>query len=225
MTEEHFLEYLQKQFRELEVSITKILKEEKKTRDEILIKKGFIIHNYSLNYKKINHEVLTEIIEQLKIIIKKETQLQEDLKQHSISFNALKEIYEPIPGNKKLHIDLLPKYLKEEFYYSGLLITRLKQLKLILQDDIKLHKKSLPYETDIFFASIENIMNKMIKFVKILEQLARRVILFEKDAYYPKLRTYGRAMSSHEFKNTLAKKRLSSSKNFIHHRDLRVNSF
>lgn len=45
----HFLQYLQEQFRELEVLLTKILKEEKSVHDAVLMKKGFIIHSYSLN--------------------------------------------------------------------------------------------------------------------------------------------------------------------------------
>ncbi|MBD3249402.1 hypothetical protein GF336_05130 [Candidatus Woesearchaeota archaeon] len=208
---EHFLQYLQEQFRELEVLLRKILKEEKSMHDEVLMKKGFIIHSYSLNYGKVNLDVLSEILAELENVLKREIQLQEDLEKHSIEMNDIERDFEKI-AKKKLHTNLLMKYLKEALYYCELMIARIKQLKAMLQDGMKLHKKSLSKETEMFFASFENVGTKILKFVRFLEQLTQKIVNFEKEAYYPEPRTYGRAMASHEYMKTLSKKKLSSSK-------------
>ncbi len=208
---EHFLQYLQEQFRELEVLLTKILKEEKSIHDDVLMKKEFIIHSYYLNYSAINLDVLSEILAELENLLKREVQLQEDLEKHSRELDDIERDYEAIAKNK-FHTNLLEKYLNEAFYYSTLMITRIKQLKVMLQDGIKLHKTSLPKETEMFFASFENVGTKILRFVRFLEQLTQKIINFEKEAYYPEPRTYGRVMAFHEYKKTLAKKKLSSSK-------------
>jgi len=208
---EHFLKHLQEQFRELEVLLIKILKKEKSIHDKVLMKKGFIIHSYSLNYSAINLDVLSKILEELENILKKEVQLHEDLGKHSKELNNI-EIDSETIAKKKLHTNLLEEYLKEVLYYCELFITRIKQLRAMLQDGIKLHKKSLPEETEIFFASFENVGTKILKFVGYLEQLTQKIINFEKEAYYPKPKTYGRAMASHEYKKTLENNKLSSSK-------------
>lgn len=208
---EHFLQYLQEQFRELEVLLRKIMKEENSMHDEVLMKKGFIIHSYSLNYSSVNLDVLSEILVELKNVLKIEVQLQEDLEKHSVELNNIERDFERI-AKKKLHTNLLVKYLKEALYYCELMTTRIKQLKAMLQDGIKLHKKSLPKETEMFFGSFENVGTKILKFVRFLEQLTQEIINFEKEAYYPAPRTYGRAMASHEYKKTVSKKKLSSPK-------------
>ena len=208
---EHFLQYLQEQFSELEVVLARILKEEKSVHDEVLMKKGFIIHSYSLNYSAINHDVLSEILAGLKNVLKRDVQLKEDLEKHSGELNDIERDFETIT-KKKLHTNLLVKYIKEALYYCELMITRIKQLKTMFQDGIKLHKKSLSKETEMFFASFENIGTKILKFVRYLEQLIQKIINFEKEAYYPEPRTYGGAMTSHEYKKTLANNELISSK-------------
>jgi hypothetical protein len=208
---EHFLQYLQEQFRELEVLLIKILKEEKSVHCEVLMKKGFIIHSYSLNYSAVNLDVLSEILAELENVFKRKVQLQEDLEKHSRELDDIERDFETIT-KKKLYTYLLIKYLKEALYYCELMITRIKQLKTILQDGMKLHQKSLPKETEMFFASFENVGTKILKFIRFLEQLTQKIISFEKEAYYPEPRTYGRAMASHEYKKTLSEKKLSSSK-------------
>lgn len=208
---EHFLQYLQEHFRELEVLLRKILKEEKSVHDEVLIKKGFIIHSYSLNYNAINLDVLSEILAELENVLKREVQLQEDLEKHSGELNDIERDFEII-AKKRLHTDLLMTYLKEALYYCGLMITRIKQLKEMLRDGIKLHPKSLPEKTEIFFASFDNVGTNILKFIRFLEQLTQKIVNFEKEAYYPEPRMYGRAMAYHEYKKMLSERRLSSSK-------------
>ena len=159
---EHFLQYLQEQFRELEVSLKKILKEEKSVHDDVLIKKGFIIHSYSLNYSAINLDILSEILAELENVLKREVQLQEDLEKHYGELDDIERDYEAI-AKKRLHTNILEKYLKEALYYCRLRITRIKQLKAMLQDGMKLHKKSLPKETEMFFASFENVGTIILK--------------------------------------------------------------
>ncbi|MDA1196981.1 MAG: hypothetical protein O2779_03395 [Nanoarchaeota archaeon] len=204
---EHFLQYLQEQFRELEVLLRKILKEEKSVHDEILMKKGFIIHSYSLNYSSVNLDVLSEILAELENVLKREVQLCEELEKHTVALNDIERF-----AKQKLHTDLLAKYLKEALYYCELMITRIKQLKAMLQDGQKLHKNSLPRQTEMFFNSFENVGTKILKFVRFLEQYTQNIIKSEKDIYYSEPRTYGRAMASREYKKTLSKKKLSSSK-------------
>lgn len=144
-------------------------------------------------------------------VIKREIQLQEDLENHFEKLNDIERDYEAIT-KKKLHTNLLMKYLKEVLSYCELMIRRIKQLGAMLQDGMKLHKKSLPKETEMFFVSFENVGTKILKFVRFLDQLTQKIINFEKEAYYPEPRTYGRAMISNEYKKTLTKKKLSSSK-------------
>ena len=155
-----FLQYLQEQFKELEVLLTKILKEERALHDDILIERGFIVNYYSLNYNTVNINVLSEILEYLEKFLKRKARLQDDLEKHYEKLNNIGRDYEAIV-KKKLNTDLLAKYLKEALYYCELMIIRIKQLKAMLQDGMKLHKKSLPKETEIFFASFENIGTKI----------------------------------------------------------------
>ncbi len=208
---ELFLHYLQEQFEKLEALLIKIMKKEESIHDEILIKKGFIIHSYSLNYGAINLDVLSEILAELEKVSKKEGQLQDDLEKYTEELNKIERDFETI-AKKKLHTDLLFEYLKDALYYSGLMITRIKQLEAMLQDGIKLNKKSTPKEAELFFASFENVGNKILSFITFLKQLTLKIINFEKDAYYPEPKTYGRAMSKKEYKKTISERKLSSSK-------------
>ena len=97
---EHFLQYLQEQFQELEVLLRKILKEEKSVHDEVLMKKGFIIHSYSLNYSAINLGVLSEILAELENVLKREVQLQEDVEKHSVELNDVERDFRTIAKKK-----------------------------------------------------------------------------------------------------------------------------
>lgn len=208
---ESFFRCLQEQFRELDVLLTKILKEEKAEHDEILMEKGFIIRSYYLNYSAINFEILSEILEELENVLKRETKLYKILGKHFDELNDIEIDYEAIT-KKKLPLDLFLRYFNEALDYSLLMITRIKQLKAMLQDGMKLYKKSLPKETEMFFASFENVGTKILRFVRFSEQLMQKIVHFEKEAYYPEPRTYGRAMASPEYKETIARRRLSSSK-------------
>ena len=208
---EYFLRHLQEQFVDLELALKTILKEERELHDDFLIRNGFIVHSYRLNYKAVNFEALSEILSQLEKALNKELQLQKELETHSKELDDIESDYEEI-AKKKLHTNLLAKYLNETFHYCKLMITRIKQLIALLQEGITLHKKSLPKKTELFFASFDNIGTKILRFVKFLEQLTQRIVNFEKDAYYPEPRTYGRAMTAHEYKKTLARKKLSARK-------------
>tara|TARA_Y100000310_G_scaffold85037_1_gene81881 strand:- start:1083 stop:1952 length:870 start_codon:yes stop_codon:yes gene_type:complete len=207
-----FLQNLQEQFRELCLLLKIVLKEEKSLHDSILFKKGFIIHSYSMNYSRINLDILSRILIQLEIIINKDVQLQNDLENHSVELNKIEKDYSLIT-KKRLHTDLLEEYLKEALSYCTLMNTRVKQLNSMLQDGTKLHKKSLPKQTEIFFASFNNIGTIILKFIKFLEQLAQKIVNFEKESYFSKPRMYGRAMARVEYKKTLTNKKLSSIKN------------
>ena len=206
-----FLQYLKEQFKESESSLINVLKEEKELHDSTLTKKGIIIHKYTLNYEAINAGALSEISANLENLLKKEAQLQEELYKHSGELDSIEEAYEKF-SKKNLHAKLLEKYLKDGLYYCKMMITRIKQLNAILHDGTKLHKKSLPKETEMFFASFENIGSEILKFVRLSEQIIQNIIIFERDAYYPTPKTYGRAMAPREYKETIENKRLSSSK-------------
>ena len=64
----------------------------------------------------------------------------------------------------------------------------------------------------MFFASIENIANRIIRFVHYMDQIIVRLSKFEVAAYFPQPRTYGRAMSKAEYENTLNTGHLSCGK-------------
>jgi len=207
----NFLPYLQEQFKELEALLTKILKEEKSLRDEVMVEKGFIIHSYSLNYSNINLETLAKIVTELENVLEKEIQLQEELEKHADELQNFEQDYRAV-YKSKLEISLLAKFLKEALYYCKLMIIRAKQLQVLLKEGMKIHKKSLPKETEIFFASFENIGNKIMRFILILEQLTKKINNYAAAAYYGEYRKYGRAMASSEYQKTVAAGTLSSSK-------------
>lgn len=208
----NFLSYLQEQFKELELLLTKILKEEKSLHDEILVEKGFIIHSYSLNYNAINLETLAKIGAELESVLQKEVELQEELEEHTAELRNFEQDYRAV-YKSKLETSLLAKFLKEALYYCKLMIKRAKQLQIMLQEGMKFHKKSLPKETEIFFASFEHIGNKIMRFIHILKQLTEKLNNYQTAAYYSENRTYGRAMASAEYDKTVATETLSSSKN------------
>ncbi|MDP3728212.1 MAG: hypothetical protein Q8R18_02040 [bacterium] len=208
---ENFLTKLYNEFKESEALLHGILKEEKKLEEDILTKKGFIIRSYSLNYSKIDLSQLDKLLSELERILSFEVVLQEQLNEHVVSLNKIEAEYSKIT-KKRLHSDLLQKELKDVLDYFNLMITRIKQLKKMLEDGLRLHPKALGRDTEIFFASFEQIANKILRFVHFLEQFTRNILLFEREAYYPEPRTYGRAMSSHEFKETISSKCLSSGK-------------
>lgn len=207
----NFLSYLQEQFKELELLLTKILKEESYLRDEILVEKGFIIHSYSLNYNAINLETLAKMVTELESVLQKEVELQEELEKYTAELRNFEQDYKAL-YKSKLETGLLAKFLKEALYYCKLMIKRTKQLQIMLQEGMKIHKKSLPKETEIFFASFENIGNKIMRFTRILKQLSEKLKNYQTAAYYSENRTYGRAMASTEYDKTMATETLSSSK-------------
>lgn len=211
---EIFLVNLLNEFRGLEALLHRILKEEKRTEEDILDKKGFIIKRYFLNYSKIDLSQLDKILFELERIKNLEVGMQEQLIKHLGSIKQIEKGYKEL-RKKKLHSDLLQRELKDILYYSNLMITRVRQLRGMLKEGLKLHKKSLGKDTEIFFASFEHISNKILRFIHFLEQLTNKILAFEKEAYYPKPRMYGRAMASAEFKRTIKSKCLSSWKDPI----------
>ena len=84
-----FLINMQKQFEELDSLSKKILKEERSIHNKALIKKGFIIHYYSINYNAINTSILSKLLIELKKILRIEVKLQEDLESRSEDLNEL----------------------------------------------------------------------------------------------------------------------------------------
>jgi hypothetical protein len=208
---EGFLVKLSGEFKELYALFCEILKEEKTAEDDILIEKGFIIRHYSLNYANINLSRLDRLVFELERILGLEASLQEQLAEHANLLSKTESEYFII-RKKRLHADLLSKELKEALYYSNLMINRIKQLKKMLEEGLRLHQKTLGKDTEMFFASFEHISNKVLRFIHFLEQFTEKALSFEKKAYLPQPRVYGRAMSSNEFKKTIALNCLSSAK-------------
>lgn len=199
------------EFKRVESLLIELLKKEKIMEDDILVKRGFIIKKYILNYSKINLSQLDKLLFELERIIGIEVHLYEQLDQHSDLIGQLEKEYLEITKSR-LHSDLLLKELKEVLHYSKLMTTRIKQLRTMLEEGVELHKKQLGKDIEIFFASFEHIANKILKFIHFLEQLTNKILNFEQEAYYPESRAYGRAMSFQEFKKTFNLKRLSSGK-------------
>lgn len=209
---ENFLIKLDNGFKKLASLFCNILKEEKKIEEDILIKEGFIIKSWSLNYSKIDLSQLDKLLSELERILNLEVDLQEQLVQHKEALDKTEYEYNKIT-EKRLHSELLQKDIKEFFHYSTLMINRIAQLKRMLEEGLKLHPKTLGKDTEIFFASFEHITNKILRFIHFLEQLTERIISFEREAYYPEPRTYGRIMSYREVDKTAKTSCLSSSQN------------
>lgn len=188
-----------------------ILKEEKAIEEEVLVENGFIIKRFSLNYGKINLPSLSQLLSEFEKVLSLEVSLQDQLTKHIVSLNKIEYEYNKMT-KKILHSDLLQNELNDVLRYSNLMITRIKQLRKILEEGLKLHPKVLGEKNKIFFASFEHIANKILRSIHFLEQLTRKILLFESEAYYQDSRTYGRAMSSYEFKETIKSKFLRSGK-------------
>lgn len=60
--------------------------------------------------------------------------------------------------------------------------------------------------------SLKRNLNQIIKFIDLTKQILEKIKKFEETAYYPEPRTYGRAMSLKEFKETEKNNCLSSPK-------------
>lgn len=206
---EDVLKNLSEQLRELHKELIKILKEGKSLQNHVLVKKGFVVHSFSLNYNALDPGKLPKILGELEIVVSKEIELQKYLSGMSEELITLENDYHSI-SKKRLHASLIYKFLKDLFYYSRLMITRVRQLSEILAGKKRLHEKSLPKNTEIFFASFENVGVKVIRSIRLIEQIVQKIITFEKESYYPNPKTYGRIMSSVEYKKMIDDKRLSS---------------
>lgn len=198
---EDFLKYLRCEFDVLEISLCEVLKKEKKLKEE----------SYLLNYRKVDLFRLDTLLIALTQIVGLEVQLQERLALHTVALDKIEYEYYRMT-QKALHSDLLQVEFKETLYYSRLMITRVQQLKEMLREGLELHPKKLSKDTEIFFASVEHLASKILEFIRYLSLLTTKIISFEKEAYYPEPKTYGRAMSSREFRETITLKCLHSEK-------------
>tara|TARA_Y100000310_G_scaffold339722_1_gene433319 strand:- start:4341 stop:5216 length:876 start_codon:yes stop_codon:yes gene_type:complete len=205
------LKYLVESFEALDSFIKKILKEERSIEKTTITKKGFLIKKYSINYSKIDLKKLENISKELEKIIAFEINLYDTINKNKELLKTVKESYETHKG-KTLPTELLEVKLKEALNHTNLMKTRIEQLKVMLNEGILLHKSNLGEDTEIFFASITNIANKILEFTSFSKQLIKIVLEYDpKQAeYYGRPRSYGRAMGKDEFKKTIKSKKLFS---------------
>jgi len=135
----------------------------------------------------------------------------EGIETHDKEIKEIESAYE-LRKRRKIHAILLEKYLKESIQLSSLIITRSKQFKIILTQGDKLNKKSLPADAELFFKSFESLTSRLMKFIKLLEQITTLILDSEKEFFYSEARTYGRGMSEREYKQTVKEKKLCSQK-------------
>lgn len=211
---EKFLIKLHNEFEELEGSFYAILKVKKDLEKDILIEKGFLIKKYSLDYGRVDLSKLDKLISELKRILSFEITLQEQLAGKDVLFKKFEFEYNDVFG-KSMHTELLQNELKEVLYHSNLMVTRIEQFESMIEEGLKLRQSSLGENTKIFFASFENVANKILRFIQFLEQITKEVLYFYVIDYFPAPKNYGRAMAVDEFKETISEKKLSSEKDLI----------
>ncbi|MBR9676377.1 hypothetical protein GOV05_05195 [Candidatus Woesearchaeota archaeon] len=206
-----FLAWMIADFKQIKNALSNILSAEQKVHDDILVKKGFVIKRHSLRYDKINTNLIRRIRGEVEKIKNNESQLLNEVSKRKKSFVQVEESYKQTRG-KKLHLLSIKKELKEVLHYTDLLITRLRQAEELLSEGLKLHKKNVPKNVEVFFASFEHITNKVLRFIDYLDQVSHNALVFESQAFYQEPRTYGRIMSTPEYKKTVRHDSLSSNK-------------
>lgn len=205
-----YLNDINNRFHKLRSELHSILKGEGTLKDDILIKQGFIIVKYSLNYSKINLKELERLIPELKKIVESEKYLMQRFEE---ILPFLEEVEKDISLFKiNLKLSSLQLYLREALYYSNLTLVRLEQLVKMVEEDFQLHKQNIEAKAPMFFSSFEHVCNETLKFMSAFEQNAERVLKYEEKYFYDHPRTYGRAMSANEFNRTINSKRLVSGK-------------
>jgi len=196
-------------FSDLEILLKKLLTEEELLKNNILVKSGFIIKSYSVKIEIIDFKFLEELKNEVQNILKIETKLKEDLNNNMVELRKIGRDYFSRLGN--LHLGLLPQYLNNSFDCSRNLFVIFDQLTKLLQINKKLNIKS-GKDTERLIISLENNISQIMKFIELIKQILKKIQNFEKDAYYPEPRTYGRACSLKEFKKMSKENSLSSPK-------------
>ncbi|NQV90900.1 hypothetical protein HQ489_00330 [Candidatus Woesearchaeota archaeon] len=107
----------------------------------------------------------------------------------------------------KLHFErIILEYMNNTFTLTNLLIVQFQSIDKAIQ-------KNEANKVAHLLSSIERMSNQILRFIDLLNQLNQKVDKFENESYYPSEKTYGRIMSSKEFRNMKSTGLLSSDKN------------
>ncbi len=204
-----FLSELDKRFQFIVQLLQKILKQETLLEDNFLVKKGFLFHSYSLKPSAMSSSLLQQINDESKTILSMETQLFAQMQMHWVSLLELNDTYKS-RNDTSLFLERLPRFMEES-------LGALKDIAILL-DDIgrisleKTHHLALGNTIKKKLEYFETLASKIRKNASYVEQVLAKAQEFEKLAYYPSPRMYGRAMAVKEFKETVNVGRLSSGK-------------
>lgn len=198
-----FVENLYSKLEVLNSLLAQLLREEKILEESILVKSGFILRHYSLRWDKINPVFLKKLRDELVQVEAIESDIQHEYEQTLIYIKELERAYEAYNGKKLRLEDIFTKYMYNAFHLSKWARDRIDYIINLLESGLKLHPVGMAQNAKRAINSLQRSTNQIMKFVDVVRQLTGLVAKFSKKQYYPSPRTYGRAMSPREAKNTL----------------------
>lgn len=208
---EEFLEGLYGEFVDIEELLRKITRGEKVVRDDLLEKHGFLIKSYSIRYQALPSIHLDDLELELEHIIEIEADIAYQLKRYT---DILKKIHEDVGSvTAKVHMHLLKRYYEDAVKSTRQVITILQELKKVIVENQKIHKKKLDKKTIDDINNLEKHISSIMKLIDLLKQTVDKLKNVEEHEFFKTDVTYGRAMAKYEFKQTKKHNKLCCSKN------------
>lgn len=208
-----FIIRLNNNIQKLKPILDAVSRQEELLEENIFVKKGFLLHRYSLRFDKITPDVLDELSSGLK-----KTKEAEDWIEHEskITENQMirfeKDYMKYYPEKFPLKL-VLTEYMKNAFYLSRLANVRVAELKKIFEESTKAEINEKGGKAHHLLKSLGKMTNQIMKFLEMMWQLAEKANKFSESKTYDTARRYGRAVNKQEYKETIKMKRLSSPKN------------
>ena len=201
-----FIFELSKRLKALKTILINVTKEEELLKDNLLVKSGFILKQYSVRTGALNEKALHTLEKELQGMEYLEKEILYKSAQIKNQLNDLEKSYKAY-HNSSLHLKkLFLQEMKNAFALSVLLRKHLAQIIFLLSTGEPRKGKKIHR----LFLMVENMTAQILQFLEIVEQLHSKLRKFEEDKYHPSPRLYGRVMSKKEFAKMQAARQLSS---------------
>lgn len=205
-----FLLSLSMKLKVLQSSLELLLREESLAEDNVLSKKGFLIHSYTIR-TNVNTTLLEKLKSELENIVAREQELvhfyqevEKELRQIEINYYVYQK--------KKLEIrDIFQEKMNNALNLSRLVLIKINELLSFLQDKKRINITHAGSDAKKILNSVEKMTSQILIFTKLVQQITEIAQEFEKELYYPNPRIYGRVMSKEELQKMKKERLLSSS--------------
>lgn len=193
----------------LEELLRRVLKEEELLKNNVLVKKGFIIKRCSINLRELNIGVLKSLKEGLDRVKNMESSIMNVIKENERCFKLVEIDYNSYNSYKQKKrqrirfVNIFKEYVNNMFYFSGLAIVRIDELISLDVKFSEVHKKDK--ETYNLIKSLERMLNQIVRSVNLIKQFKNKIFDFVENRYYSEERYYGRCMGKKEYKLTKKK--------------------